>query len=66
MSHIPIHPQSMNRWKLNVHGHTHDKLIQSKVGEIFYGNYSDPRYRCVSMEQINYTPIDLMEIINGL
>lgn len=54
MSHIPIHPASLERWKLNVHGHTHSYSID------------DPRYRCVSVEQTDYKPMDLMEILNGI
>lgn len=54
MSHIPIHPQNMERWKLNIHGHMHSN------------NIGDARYRCVSVEQIGFKPLDLQEIINGL
>ncbi len=46
LSHIPIHPYSLDRWRGNVHGHLHSNVI------------SDPRYLNVSVEQINYTPID--------
>lgn len=54
MSHIPIHPQNMERWKLNIHGHTHAWTLP------------DPKYRCVSVEQIGFTPLDLQEIIDDL
>jgi calcineurin-like phosphoesterase family protein len=50
LSHIPIHPDSLARWKANIHGHTHAN------------NLDDPRYINVSVEQINYTPIDFEEI----
>jgi len=52
MSHIPIHPQNMERWKLNIHGHMHSNVID------------DPKYRCVSVEQIGFKPLDLQEIID--
>jgi calcineurin-like phosphoesterase family protein len=45
MSHIPIHPDSKGRFKGNIHGHLHDKVV------------GDPWYYNVSVEQINYTPI---------
>lgn len=51
MSHIPLHPDSVARWKLNVHGHLHA------------GNVNDPRYINVSCEQVNYTPADLDELL---
>lgn len=53
-SHIPIHPESLSRWKLNLHGHLHSNTLPDK------------RYRCVSVEQINYTPISLDEIVKNI
>ena len=47
LTHIPIHPDSLSRWKGNIHGHVHDKSL------------SDKRYINVSVENINYTPIAL-------
>ena len=46
MTHIPIHPASLGRWDGNVHGHLHK------------GTVGDPRYLCVSVEQVDYTPIE--------
>lgn len=54
MSHIPIHPASLARWRLNVHGHLHGNTL------------GDPRYLNVSVEQINFTPLDLQVIIDNL
>lgn len=50
LAHIPIHPESLSRWKGQVHGHLH----ANKMKEPFYMN--------VSVEQINYTPIDFEEV----
>jgi len=50
LSHIPIHPNSIERWKGNIHGHLHDE------------NLKDSRYFNVSVENINYTPIAFEEI----
>ena len=50
LTHIPIHPQSLSRWKANIHGHLHANVVD------------DPRYINVAVEQINYTPIDFEEI----
>jgi len=61
LTHIPIHPKSLARWaKGNIHGHLHTYRVKHEDGTI------DTRYKCVSVEQINYTPIkfhELMEII---
>lgn len=46
LSHIPIHPESLSRWRANVHGHLHGNSL------------ADPRYFNVSVEKINYTPVD--------
>lgn len=60
LSHIPIHENSVARWcGGNIHGHLHNERVRRRMME--YGNCVgtevDPRYYCVSVEQINYTPI---------
>ena len=51
MTHVPMHPDTMDRARLNVHGHLHANVID------------DPRYVNVSVEQIDYTPLsfDVLE-----
>lgn len=57
LSHIPIHPGSLGRWGVNIHGHTHANVVVLPDGT------PDPRYACVSMEQLdNYIPISLEQI----
>jgi calcineurin-like phosphoesterase family protein len=57
ISHIPIHPESIARWAGgNIHGHTHRHRVN------LFDGPEDPRYICVSVEQINYTPIPLETI----
>lgn len=50
LTHIPIHEQSLGRFRANVHGHIHDRPS--------YG----PRYVNVSVEAIGYTPVTLEEV----
>lgn len=50
-THAPIHPDEMERFRLNIHGHMHENII------------NDPRYISVSMEQVNYTPVLLDDIL---
>lgn len=57
LTHIPIHPDSLARWGLNVHGHLHYQVVRLPLSQI-----PDRRYYNVSMERINYTPISLEEI----
>ncbi len=56
LSHVPIHPDSLSRWKYNVHGHLHANRVLDTHKKI------DPRYFCISVEQINYTPISFDEL----
>lgn len=51
LSHIPIHLDSLERWDCNIHGHLHSNKVTLPTGNI------DKKYLCVSVEQINYTPI---------
>jgi calcineurin-like phosphoesterase family protein len=56
LTHIPIHPESLSRWKVNIHGHLH-------ANRVMLGNQIDPRYYSVCMEQLDdYTPISLEEL----
>jgi calcineurin-like phosphoesterase family protein len=54
LSHCPIHPNEMRKKTHNIHGHIHIEVID------------DPRYICVSCEQVNYTPVLLDELIKNL
>ena len=51
LSHFPIHSECLRENWINVHGHTHSS------------NLSDRRYINVSVEQINYTPVLLEDIL---
>ena len=64
-SHIPIHPDSLARWKLNIHGHLHGNRVMREVfGTFGKEEEEDDKYRSVCVEQIDYTPISLEEILN--
>ncbi len=69
ITHIPVHPQSLARWGVNVHGHLHANKVMMEVHHIcaddppgYVEQVPDPRYICVSVEQINYTPISLEDV----
>lgn len=51
LSHIPIHPECLKEDWINVSGHTHSNSL------------NDRRYINVSVEQINYTPVLLEDIL---
>lgn len=50
LSHIPVHPDQFYRYRFNIHGHLHTEVVE------------DVRYKNVSVERINFTPISLEEI----
>ena len=58
LTHVPLHTASLVRWRANIHGHLHANNVVKDNGLI------DPKYFCVCVEQINYTPIPF-ELINN-
>lgn len=71
LSHIPVHERQFDRWKLNIHGHLHhDSVMRQHVvyrehenTTSFYTEVVDERYICVSVEQTDFKPILLNEVI---
>lgn len=61
LTHIPIHEQCIPRWGLNVHGHLHSRNVRMSLGGFVW--VRDPRYICVSVEQINYRPVVLDDLL---
>lgn len=62
LTHIPVHPESLSRWKCNVHGHLHSNRVMSA-----FGAKIDPRYQSVCMEQLDdYQPISLEQLKDRL
>lgn len=76
LSHIPLHPDCVGeRFKRNVHGHLHGNRVMkddldyaySEEHDQIVGNLTrvpDPRYLCVCVEQINFTPVSFDEVEN--
>ena len=52
LTHFPVHESTLKPDWINVHGHTHITPI------------NHPQYKCVCLEQINYTPISLESLLN--
>lgn len=69
-SHIPLHPDCVTgRFRVNVHGHLHGNQVmwQRNTMTEMAGNWEpvtepDPRYLCVCVEQVNYTPVSFDEL----
>jgi len=57
ITHIPVYEDQLHmRWSHNIHGHLHANIVKDKHGK------PDRRYFNVSVEQINFTPIELEEL----
>lgn len=72
-SHIPIHSGSFPRWGANIHGHTHDNVVMKNGGpnlpelrHISTNKIPDDRYFNVSVENIDYTPIEYEDLMSRL
>lgn len=68
MSHIPIHPESLGRFGVNIHGHLHAHKVMKEVSyqverRFWTEKTPDLRYVCVSVEQTNWRPITLEEAL---
>ena len=61
VSHVPLHPDCLGRFGLNIHGHLHQNYILDERAAFLGGK--DERYFNVSCEQVDYTPISLEEIL---
>jgi calcineurin-like phosphoesterase family protein len=59
LSHIPIHPDSLGRFGINIHGHLHSNRVMID-GEI------DTRYHCVCVEQTDFAPILFEDVIKRI
>ena len=71
MSHVPLHPDSLERWGLNIHSHLHDGAVR-RDGHTEKGNptyedltetVEDERYYCACVERTNFRPKLLNEIL---
>jgi calcineurin-like phosphoesterase family protein len=60
MTHVPVHPDCMERWGVNIHGHLHGNLIKDKSGKI------DKRYINVCVEKTNFRPILLSKVLESV
>lgn len=51
LTHIPVHQSQFYRYRLNIHGHLHDKAV------------ADGRYVCVSAEHYGLAPVELESVV---
>lgn len=56
LTHIPVHPVNLMRYRGNIHGHLHYRSVLREDETI------DDRYQCVCVEHTDYAPIDFEEV----
>ena len=78
LTHVPVHESQLARWYMNVHGHLHTKQVMRSHQHVLPdtgrpGKYlptvieesePDPRYVCVSAEQVALTPVPFDWVLN--
>ncbi len=67
-THIPIHYCNFGRWVKNVHGHLHEDSVMTETcsDACNFTEVIDKRYRCVSVEQTDYKPLQVnMELFSS-
>jgi calcineurin-like phosphoesterase family protein len=62
LSHIPIHPESLGRFGVNIHGHTHANRVMT-WHPVKNHPIVDVRYHCVCVEQTDFRPILFEDVI---
>ena len=65
LSHIPIHPESLGRFGVNIHGHLHTNRVMKR--DFFSDELMiDLSYHCVCVEQTGFKPILFEDVIKRI
>ena len=67
LSHIPIHPESLGRFGVNIHGHLHANRVMRPLATSGRTDVIDTRYHCVCVEQTpDFAPILFEDVIKRI
>jgi calcineurin-like phosphoesterase family protein len=72
LSHIPLHPESLGRFGVNIHGHLHTNRVKKirsvdiRTGKFLYSTENDVRYHCVCVEQTDFRPILFEDVVQRI
>jgi len=66
LSHIPIHSESLGRFGVNIHGHTHADRVMRPLVTSGRSDVVDVRYHCVCVEQTDFAPILFEDVIKRI
>ena len=69
LTHIPIHPESLGRFGVNIHGHLHSNrvMVKTRYGNTeYFDEQIDVRYHSVCVEQTDFAPILFEDVIKRI
>jgi calcineurin-like phosphoesterase family protein len=66
LSHIPIHSESLGRFGVNIHGHTHANRVMMPGFNGKITDIVDVRYHCVCVEQTDFAPILFEDVVRRI
>jgi calcineurin-like phosphoesterase family protein len=66
LSHIPVHPESLGRFGVNIHGHTHANRVMRDLAVCGRLDVIDTRYHCVCVDQTDFAPILFEDVITRI
>jgi calcineurin-like phosphoesterase family protein len=67
LSHIPVHPESLGRFGVNIHGHLHADRVMVPLATSGVLDRIDTRYHCVCVEQTpDFAPILFEDVIKRI
>lgn len=67
LSHIPIHSDSLGRFGVNIHGHTHANRVMVPLASSGVLDRIDTRYHCVCVEQTpDFAPILFEDVLKRI
>jgi calcineurin-like phosphoesterase family protein len=66
LSHIPVHPESLGRFGVNIHGHLHANRVMRDLAVCGRDNVIDVRYHCVCVEQTDFAPILFEDVVKRI
>ena len=67
LSHIPVHPESLGRFGVNIHGHLHANRVMVPLATSGVLDRIDTRYHCVCVEQTpDFAPILFEDVIQRI
>ena len=66
LSHSPIHTESLGRFGVNIHGHTHANRVMMPGFNGKITNIVDVRYHCVCVEHTDFAPILFEDVVKRI